>query len=128
MSISQVFFLVLIIYLVYYWVRKYAISRSLTHYSAGEVKEKVKDNCVLILDVRTDMERRSRFIKGSLHIPVGQLKGRLKELEKYKNKEIICHCHSGARSINAASLLQKHGFKSANMKGGISAWNFVNKK
>jgi rhodanese-related sulfurtransferase len=121
MSISQVFFLVLIIYLVYYWVRKYAISRSLTHYSAGEVKEKVKDNCVLILDVRTDMERRSRFIKGSLHIPVGQLKGRLKELEKYKNKEIICHCHSGARSINAASLLQKHGFKSANM-------NFVNKK
>ena len=128
MSLSQIILLVLTIYLVYYWVKKYTVSRSLTHYSAGEVKEKLRNKNVLMLDVRTDMERKSQFIKGSLHIPVRQLKGRLKELEKYKNKEIICHCHSGARSLNAASLLQKHGFKSANMRGGIAAWNYSNKK
>lgn len=92
------------------------------------MREKLKNSNVLILDVRTEMERRSQSIKGSLHIPSGQLKGRLKELEKYRNKEIICHCHSGLRSINAASLLQKHGFKSANMRGGIAAWNFANRK
>ena len=128
MSPSQIVLLALTIYLVYYWARKYAVSRSLTHYSAGEVKEKLRNKNVLMLDVRTDMERKSQFIKGSLHIPVQQLKGRLKELEKYKNKEIVCHCHSGVRSINAASLLQKHGFKSANMRGGIAAWDYDNKK
>jgi hydroxyacylglutathione hydrolase len=128
MSISQVVLLAVGIYLVYYWVRKYTISQSLTHYSASEVKDKLKSNNVLILDVRTDMERRSQFIKGSLHIPSGKLKGRLKELESYRNKEIICHCHSGVRSINAASLLHKHGFNSANLKGGITAWNFSNRK
>ena len=50
------------------------------------------------------------------------------ELEKYKNKEIICYCRSGNRSLNSASLLKKHGFNSANMKGGIVTWNFSNKK
>jgi rhodanese-related sulfurtransferase len=128
MSISQIILLALTIYLVYYWVRKYSISRSLTHYSAGEVKEKLNNNSVLILDVRTDMERKSQFIKGSLHIPAGQLKRRINELENYRNKEIVCHCHSGVRSMNAASLLRKHGFRSANMKGGIAAWNFANRK
>ena len=128
MPVSQIVLLILGSFLLVNWVRKFRISKSLTHYSATEVRNKLKKENILLLDVRTDMERRSQSIKGSLHIPSGQLRSRIGELEKYKNKEIVCYCRSGNRSLNSASLLKKHGFNSANMKGGIVTWNFSNKK
>ncbi len=128
MSVSQITLLILGSYLLIMIVRKFMIIKSLTHYSAPEVRDKLKGGNILLLDVRTDMERRSQSIKGSLHIPSGQLRSRISELEKYKNKEIVCYCRSGNRSVNSASLLKKHGFNSANMKGGIVTWNFSNKK
>jgi rhodanese-related sulfurtransferase len=128
MSVLQIVLLILGSFLLINWVRKFRISKSLTHYSATEVRNKLKKENILLLDVRTDMERRSQSIKGSLHIPSGQLRSRIGELEKYKNKEIVCYCRSGNRSLNSASLLKKHGFNSANMKGGIVTWNFSNKK
>ena len=128
MPVSQIVLLILGSFLLINWVRKFRISKSLTHYSATEVRNKLKKENILLLDVRTDMERRSQSIKGSLHIPSGQLRSRIGELEKYKNKEIVCYCRSGNRSLNSASLLKKHGFNSANMKGGIVTWNFSNKK
>ena len=128
MSVSQIILVVLGSYLLIHIVRKFLLMKSLTNYSAVEVKDKLKGGNILLLDVRTHMERKSQSIKSSLHIPAGQLKSRIGELEKYKNKEIICHCHSGSRSLNSASLLKKRGFKSANLKGGIVAWNMSNKK
>ena len=128
MSVSQITLLILGSYLLIMLVRKFMIIKSMTHYSAVEVRDKLKGGNILLLDVRTEMERRSRSIKGSLHIPSGQLRSRINELEKYKNKEIVCYCRSGNRSLNSASLLKKHGFNSANMKGGIVTWNFSNKK
>ena len=128
MSVSQIVLLILGSYLLIMLVRKFMLIKSMTHYSAGEVRDKLKGGSILLLDVRTDMERRSQSIKGSLHIPSGQLRSRINELEKYKNKEIVCYCRSGNRSLNSASLLKKHGFNSANMKGGIVTWNFSNKK
>ena len=128
MPVSQIIFLILGIYLLFLWARKFLLLKSLTHYSAVEVRNKLKQENILLLDVRTDTERRAQSIKGSLHIPSGQLRSRISELEKYKNKEIICYCRSGNRSLNSASLLKKRGFNSANMKGGIVTWNFSNKK
>ncbi len=128
MSASQIVLLILGSLLLINWARKFWLLKSLTHYSAAEVKDKLKRENILLLDVRTDMERRSQAIKGSLHIPSGQLRSRISELEKYKNKEIICYCRSGNRSLKSASLLKTHGFRSANMKGGIVKWNFSNKK
>ena len=128
MSVSQITLLILGSYLLIMLVRKFMIIKSMTHYSAVEVRDKLKGGNILLLDVRTEMERRSRSIKGSLHIPSGQLRSRINELEKYKNKEIVCYCRSGNRSLNSASLLKKHGFNSANMKGGIVTWNFSSKK
>lgn len=128
MSVSQIVLLILGSFLLINWGRKFWLLKSLTHYSASEVRDRLKRENVLLLDVRTDMERKSQSIKGSIHIPSGQLKSRVGELEKYKNKEIICYCRSGNRSLNSASLLKKHGFNSANMKGGIVTWNFSNKK
>jgi rhodanese-related sulfurtransferase len=83
----------------------------------------LNDRSIVLLDVRTDAERRAQAIRGSLHIPLQQLASRLSELEGYRSKEIVCYCRSGNRSLSASLLLRKRGFKAANLKGGLTDWN-----
>jgi rhodanese-related sulfurtransferase len=85
------------------------------------------DRNLLLLDVRSNGERQHSHIKGSLHIPLNQLVSRSDELSKHKEKEIVCYCQTGNRSVTAASRLNKLGFKAANLKGGIAEWNFQNR-
>ena len=77
----------------------------------------------IVLDVRLENEFKNGHIKGARLIPVGVLESRLKELEKFKNKDMIISCQSGNRSLRAAQILKKHGFESVhNLSGGMSAW------
>lgn len=93
-------------------------------YSPREVADLMKQaGTAILLDVRTSAERQRQMIKGSMHIPLHELMRRSGELEKHKNKEVICYCQSGNRSLSAASKLRKSGFTVANMKGGIAEWN-----
>ena len=125
MSTSQVLLLLLGLFVIYTYVKKVLVNRSVVHYMPDEAKEKARTNRnVVMLDVRTASERKQQHIKGSLHIPLQEIDRRAGELEKYRDKEIICYCRSGNRSVNAAAKLKKKGFNSANMKGGIIRWNF----
>ncbi|NUN07755.1 MAG: rhodanese-like domain-containing protein [Ignavibacteriaceae bacterium] len=99
------------------------MARSVNNYSSGEVKERVKAGSIL-LDVRTSGERKVQSIPSSIHIPLHEISARLSELEKFRNREIICYCASGNRSVSAALRLKKAGFNVANLTGGISNWNF----
>ena len=105
------------------WVRSRMLRRGIPQYgavpAAGKLKEK---GGAVLLDVRTAGERKIRAIGGSLHIPLSELAARLPELEKLRDREIICYCQSGARSLRAAHLLKSKGFRAANLSGGISAW------
>jgi rhodanese-related sulfurtransferase len=124
MSVVQILLLALFALIVLVQINKYFIKRSLKHYSAAEAAEKIKSSRnVLLLDVRTAQERKVSMIKGSFHIPVHEIGTRIGELNKFKDKEIICYCRTGNRSVTAASKLKKHGFNSANLLGGINAWN-----
>ena len=81
----------------------------------------------LVLDVRTDKEYREGHILNSLHIPLGVLSGRLKELEPYRDSAIVVSCRSGARSAQAAAILRKQGFAQVyNLSGGVMAWQNAN--
>ena len=124
MTPSQIIIYILLA-LILFTVIKKAINKSkVKHYNADEINNKMKNRSVLLLDVRTESERKARHIKGSLHIPLNQLNSRAEELKKFKDKEIVCYCRSGNRSLSAALLLQKNGYNAANLKGGISAWNY----
>ncbi|MDQ1272328.1 MAG: hypothetical protein QG591_958, partial [Planctomycetota bacterium] len=96
--------------------------------SVAEVKRRVETNQLdgtVILDVREPAEFKGelRAIQGARNIPVGQITQRLKELEKFKDKEIITVCRSGARAHTAAAILLKAGFgKVFNMSGGMTAY------
>ncbi len=70
----------------------------------------------MILDIGEDMERLVFSIPGSYHIPLGQLRNRLGELDK--NKLIIVYCAIGVRSYNAARILSQSGFKNIQVLSG----------
>jgi rhodanese-related sulfurtransferase len=81
----------------------------------------------LILDVREDKEYASGHIPKARHIPLGQLAGRLQELDKFKGKPILVTCRSGQRSARACGMLKKAGFETVyNQAGGIMAWERAN--
>jgi rhodanese-related sulfurtransferase len=81
----------------------------------------------LVLDVREDKEYAAGHIPRAKHIPLGQLAGRLKELDKYKDKPILVTCRSGNRSAHACRTLKKAGFETVyNQAGGILAWERAN--
>ena len=76
---------------------------------------------LLLLDVREPQEYQICAIPGSTLIPLGELPGRLAELEGRRN--IVVHCKSGVRSAKAVKLLREAGFSdTVNLKGGILAW------
>ncbi|MFG2298296.1 rhodanese-like domain-containing protein [Streptomyces sp. NPDC048603] len=61
---------------------------------------------VVVLDVRRNSERAGRFVDGSVHIPVHELRGRLGEIPP---GTVWVHCAGGMRAAIAASLLDAAG-------------------
>ena len=48
---------------------------------------------------------------------------RVGELESFKSKEVVVHCHHGGRSLKVANWLRQQGFsKAQSMAGGIDEW------
>jgi rhodanese-related sulfurtransferase len=77
----------------------------------------------VIVDVREDDEWQAQHIDGAIHLPLGQLNSRLKELEVYKNTTVIMQCRSGKRSAQAVDVLKAAGFPQVyNLEGGLLAW------
>ncbi|HJU11169.1 MAG TPA: MBL fold metallo-hydrolase [Candidatus Binataceae bacterium] len=83
-------------------------------------------NPPILLDVREAEEFSGELghIPGSILIPLRHLSERAKELEKYRDREIIAICRAGVRSTTAAAILVGLGFEHVcNMKGGMLDWN-----
>ena len=76
-----------------------------------------------LLDVREDWETTLAPVPSEvLHIPMGQIVGRLAELDPLKETVVICR--SGGRSLQVATFLAARGFSSVcNLAGGILAWS-----
>ncbi len=91
--------------------------------TAGTLVEQLASSAPpLVLDIRAEGERRLGRIDGSVHIPLGRLRGRLTELPR-EHHRIVVHCASGYRSAMAASLLERDGLAGvADLVGGFAAW------
>ena len=82
---------------------------------------------VVLLDVRTKGEFEGRVkddygtLKNAINIPIQQLEKKIKNLNPFKQKEIIVYCSHSHRSPQAAYILNKNGFnKVFNLAGGMS--------
>jgi rhodanese-related sulfurtransferase len=77
----------------------------------------------VIVDVRENDEYAEGHILNAIHIPLGGLKGKLGQLEKYRERPLIAACRSGNRSAHACRLLKQNGFTQVyNLQGGMLAW------
>lgn len=71
----------------------------------------------IVLDVREPIEREMGYIRGSVNIPVDQLRDRLAELDK--NKKIVIYCAVGIRGHAASRILMQNGYSEVyNLMGG----------
>jgi hydroxyacylglutathione hydrolase len=78
------------------------------------------DGGPVILDVRNASEYAGEHIPGSLHIPYGDLAGRLDELPG--DRTIATICRGGKRSGLAASILQRAEFDVVHVGKGVGVW------
>ncbi|MHB0867053.1 MAG: rhodanese-like domain-containing protein [Thermoleophilia bacterium] len=91
--------------------------------SAHEANEMIGSQGAVVLDVREADEYAASRIPAARHIPLGQIKARISELESVKDQPIVVNCRSGSRSARACSVLHRHGFEQVyNLKGGLRAW------
>ncbi len=79
---------------------------------------------LLLLDVRNPEEYAICKLDGSQLISLGELVGRIGEIEVGSQEPIIVYCHHGVRSLHAAMFLKQSGFENVlSMTGGIDAWS-----
>jgi len=94
------------------------------HITAPELAARLADTSQprpLLLDVRENWEYETCHIEGSTQIPMHLIPIRAGELED--DREIVCICHHGARSMQVAAFLERNGFENiTNLTGGIHAW------
>jgi rhodanese-related sulfurtransferase len=73
-----------------------------------------------ILDVREAWEYDIAHIEGSVLIPLGKLAQKMDGLDR--NCETLVICHHGIRSAHACYFLERNGFQTINLTGGIDRW------
>ncbi len=101
--------------------------RGYTSITPVESTKMINHDDALILDVREMNEYSQGHILNSVHIPLANLKTRMSEIEKHKDKKVIVACRSGHRSSHACANLKKNGFEQVfNLRGGVMAWGNAN--
>lgn len=88
----------------------------------AELAKRLKDGTVTLLDVRPEDEYAAGHIAGALHLPLADLKKRLRQLPK--TKEVVAYCRGPycVLSFEAVKLLRERGFKARRMRDGWPEW------
>jgi len=99
-------------------------------YSVGEVKARLNDPNVQIVDIRDVRELSAGTVVGSYHAPRGMLEFWVDPASPYhkplfadEGKEFILFCGAGWRSALATKTLQDMGMRNvAHIDGGYAEW------
>ena len=77
---------------------------------------------LVLIDVREPCEYQLCRIEGAKLVPLGSLPASLQTLPDVD--EVICYCHHGMRSLDAAAWLRFQGIEKAkSLSGGIERWS-----
>jgi rhodanese-related sulfurtransferase len=104
MEIQIILYIVSALILLFY-IRRLIQRARMKEYSPKQVAGMLKDDSIILLDVRSAEERSQQHIKGSLHIPVNDLRERLKTLEK---QELYSSCHAPEAWISSSKYERRH--------------------
>jgi hydroxyacylglutathione hydrolase len=89
--------------------------------SLADLKGRLEQDNLVVLDVRDVTEWRAGHIPGSQNIPVGRLDQRLGEIPRHGR--LVVHCQTGPRAAIAAGLLRTRGFRDVHLfSTGFAEW------
>ena len=74
----------------------------------------------VVIDVREPWEYEAAHVPGVIHIPMGEVVGRISEIPADVPVHVICAL--GGRSAQVAEYLAAHGHDTVNIAGGTTAW------
>lgn len=89
--------------------------------------EKLKEQNIILLDVRTPGEWKKGYIDGATHLDIfrDDFEAQINKLDK--SKTYLVYCAMGGRSLEAAEMMEKKGFvKVYDLDGGITRWKSEN--
>jgi rhodanese-related sulfurtransferase len=77
-----------------------------------------------VIDVR-EPDEYAEYNIGAQLIPLGKIMSfQLEDIDDLKDEELIIHCRSGKRSMQACMVLEQAGFtNTVNVTGGVLAWH-----
>ncbi len=90
----------------------------------SDLNKLINDSNSSFVDVRTKEEFDISHIKGSINIPIDELRDRLDELDKSKNIYLICE--SALRSYLASRILLNNNINSSHLAGGFRLYREFN--
>lgn len=94
-----------------------------TTIGVADLKARMDQGAVTLVDVRTPAEYNDGHVPGAVNIPLDELGGRLAELEPHKADDVHLICAVGGRSAKATAILAQAGFtKATNVDGGTNGW------
>lgn len=90
--------------------------------SRRELKKRIADGTVTVLDVRPNEEFELGHVPGAINIPTAELKRRLSELPR--SKEIVAYCRGPycVFAFEAVAQLRAAGFKARRLEDGMPQW------
>jgi rhodanese-related sulfurtransferase/DNA-binding transcriptional regulator YhcF (GntR family) len=90
--------------------------------SVAELRRRLKDGGVVVLDVRPEGEYRAGHIAGARSVPLAELEARLREIPK--DQEVVAYCRGPycVFADEAVALLRAHGYRARRFELGFPDW------
>ena len=77
----------------------------------------------IVLDLRPKAAYDAGHIGEARNVPATELDGQSESLKRWRDKNVITYCDTGASGASSARALAKMGFtKVFNLQGGVNAW------
>jgi len=87
----------------------------------GDKKDKEK---YLVVDVRAAEEYNAGHVKFAINMPIDTFEADFKNIESFKDKNVVLICNSGKKSGEAAEILVNNGFTSVFNADGVKKYDY----
>lgn len=92
---------------------------------ADQLRSRLEDGSVTVLDVRPVDEFRAGHLPGAISLPVEELERRLSEIPRERPVVAYCRGPYCVYAIDAVKVLRRHGYDARRMEGGLPDWRLA---
>src|SRR3954468_17491056 len=85
-----------------------------------QVAALLRDDSILLVDVREPHEREAGHVAGSRHVPLAELTAAAPLIDP--SQPVVFLCRVGSRSSMAAWSFARAGYDAHNLEGGMIGW------